>query len=113
MVVFSTLRRSKQELEALERGKARLGLAPAIDFYSQDVQEEKKDEDGSVKDKENYRKFDVPLDPADKDSKTYEISVRVFRHGTAQETIDADDLVLSDHVVEATRTQSFRQRQNQ
>ena len=47
--------------------------------------EEKSEEDGKLKDKDQFRKFEVPLNLNDTDSDCYAVYVRVFRNGTPKE----------------------------
>ena len=83
MANHSTLRRSQQELEAAERAKARLGLAPAIDFY---VQDEEPEETKRRADKDLYRTFNVLLNPEEgEESNSYEYKIKVFRNGTPED----------------------------
>ena len=69
MTVLSTLQVSKSNKEVMDRKKA----------------EEKSEEDGKLKDKDQYRKFEVPLKLNDTDSDCYAVDVRVFRNGTPEE----------------------------
>ena len=85
MTVLSTLRVSKSDKEVMDRKKAARGTSPAIDFYEPQVAEEKTEEDGKLKDKDQYRKFDVPLNLNDTDSDCYVVYVCVFRNGTPEE----------------------------
>ena len=85
MTVLSTLRVSKSDKEVMDRKKAARGTSPAIDFYEPQVAEGKSEEDGKLKDKDQYRKFDVPLNLSNTESDCYAVYVRVFRNGTPEE----------------------------
>ena len=85
MTVLSTLRVSKSDREVMERKKASRGTSPAIDFYVPQVTEEQKNEEGKHKDKDQYQKFEVPLNLKDADSSSYSVYIRVFRNGTPEE----------------------------
>ena len=85
MTVLSTLQVSKSDKEVMDRKKAARGTSPAIDFYEPQVAEGESEEDGKLKDKDQYRKFDVPLNLNNTESDCYAVYVRVFRNGTPEE----------------------------
>jgi hypothetical protein len=73
MVVLSTLRRDRHEIEYAEKAKAWLGVQPAIDFYGGpelDKEDELDDKGKTTKPTDQHRVFDVPLDPKNKDKST-------------------------------------------
>ena len=87
MTVYSSLRRSKHEIEQAERALRRSGLRPAIDFFGANAPAKNKDH------KHLYRVFEVPLhgqqDPEQQanDAKTpkYTHAITKFDAGTPEE----------------------------
>ena len=86
----STLRRTREEIEAMESKKAELGVPPAIDFWTSmsKTDKEEAEEAAEVKYKKNlFTTISVPLavDSSTKDKHTYERYVKTFKGGTAEE----------------------------
>ena len=80
---LSTLRRTKDEIEFMNRKKAEIGIQPPIEFWaSVPVRKE-----GNVsKTKNLFATFSVPLNFRDmKKGATYEEHVKKFSHGTPEE----------------------------
>ena len=70
----------------LEKAKTSLGLLPAIDFYTQEQDSEEDERNKSKTDKENFRTFNIILDPTDEDDgNTYKTRIKVFRNGGPEE----------------------------
>ena len=86
MVVLSTLWRTKEEIEALGKAKAELGVPPPIDFYTFETKRERKGEKGEAEmDRDEYRTFDVNLSHEEGKDDTYEVKIRIFRFGKPEE----------------------------
>ena len=90
--VCSTLRCDQQQRENLAKWQAQQNLHPAIQFYPK-FKKPEKDKDGNDRKSESVRKFEVPLDISDVDSKTYDCCVNTFERGTPEECCDMRDKV--------------------
>ena len=86
MTVFSTLRRTKDEYQAMERRKANLGFKPPIDFWKPPQKDE--DAENDRINKEIYTTIKIPFQ-VDGFKQTqrpkYDRHVRVFKNGTAEQ----------------------------
>lgn len=95
MVVLSTMRRTKDEILALNRAKAELGVPPPIDFYTFETKREKKGEKSdSEMERDEYRTFEVRLSKEEGQEDTYEVKIRTFRFGKPEEWCVLCDSVM-------------------
>lgn len=85
MVVLSKMRRTADEISALEKAKATLGVPPPIDFYAFETKRERKGEKtDSETERDEYRTFDVCLSHDEGRDDTYEVKIRIFRFGNPE-----------------------------
>ncbi|GAX22752.1 putative transposase [Fistulifera solaris] len=86
MAVLSTMKRSKDEIVALEKAKAALGVPPPIDFYTFETKRERNGEKtDSEMERDEYRTFEVNLSNAEGRDDKYEVKIRIFRFGKPEE----------------------------
>ena len=86
MTVHSALRRSRTEIETMDKKIADMGAEPPISFWSAHGKKDVEADDANAKHhKDRFANIQIPLEQGKKDGPTYERYIKMFKEGTAEE----------------------------